>query len=213
MKFATVIVTRSKSCHVKTLHTVLKFNIVCIQSGNQNQILFVKDDPFDKVEAVQKFVKSGEYDRVLFIDFGVSVDEESLKQAVLPHEGVGCLVFPGVTEGIDWNMFKHKVRDAEIEEPISQCGLNFDTEVSKKISEDIYLVTNTNARAWVMMCKNIIKQGKCKKTGNFKLYPKMFEKLKEQGVRIYAYTASKLVLTYTHECISNILSAAGVKAS
>lgn len=212
MKFVTIIVTRSKSCHVKTLHSVLKFNIICIKTGNQNQIAFVKDDPFDKIEIVQKFVKSGDYDRVLFIDFGVSVDEESLKQATLPHEGVGCLVYPGVCEGIDWDMFKRKVREEEIPEPVSQCGLEFDTEVSKKISNDIYVVTSTNARAWVMMCKNIIKQAKCKKTGNFKLHTKMFEKLKEQGVRIYAYTASKLVLTYTHECISSILSAAGVKA-
>lgn len=213
MKFVTVIVTRSKSCHVKTLHTVLKFNIICIQSGHQNQIIFVKDDPYDKIETIQKFVKLDEYDRILFIDFGVSIDEDSLKQAILPHEGVGCLVFPGVTEGIDWDLFKQKVRDEEVIEPTSQCGLNFDTEVSRKISDDIYAVNSTTARAWVMMCKTIVKQAKCRKTGNFKLHPKMFEKLKEQGARIYAYTASKLTLTYTHECISNILSAAGVKAN
>jgi hypothetical protein len=37
--------------------------------------------------------------------------------------------------------------------------------------------------------------------------------LKERGVKIYAFTAAKLVMTYPHECISNILSAAGVKTN
>jgi predicted peroxiredoxin len=64
-----------------------------------------------------------------------------------------------------------------------------------------------------MFTKNLVKQAKDKKTGNIKLHHKMFEKMKEQGVKIYAYTSSKLTMTYTHECISNILSAAGVKAS
>lgn len=213
MKFATILVTRSKSCHVKTLHTILKFNILCIQTGNQNQIVFVNDDPYEKVETVQNCLKSGNYDRILFVDFGVGVDEDSLKQATLPHEGLGCLVFPGVKEGVDWEMFKQKVRDTECSEPTSQMGLHFDTEVSKKIGENIYNVSSTGARAWVMFTKNLIKQAKDKKTGNLKLHHKMFEKMKEQGVKIYAYTSSKLTMTYTHECISNILSAAGVKAS
>lgn len=213
MKFATIIVTRSKSCHVKTLHTILKFNILCIKTGSQNQIVFVNDDPYEKAETVQDCLKSGNYDRILFVDFGIGVDEESLNQATLPHEGVGCLVFPGVKEGIDWEMFKKKARDDQCTEPTSQMGLNFDTEVSKKIDGDIYSVSSTEAKAWVMFTKNFIKQAKDKKTGSVKLHHKMFEKMKEQGVKIYAYTASKLTMTYTHECISNILSAAGVKTS
>lgn len=32
-----------------------------------------------------------------------------------------------------------------------------------------------------------------------------------KNVKIYAFTAAKLVITYTHECISSILNAAGVK--
>ena len=45
------------------------------------------------------------------------------------------------------------------------------------------------------------------------IYAKMFEKLIEQGVRVYAFSASKLTMTYTHECLSNILNAAGVKVN
>ena len=41
----------------------------------------------------------------------------------------------------------------------------------------------------------------------------MFTKFKEAGIKIHAYTASKLVMTYSHECVSNILNAAGVKTN
>ena len=52
-----------------------------------------------------------------------------------------------------------------------------------------------------------------KKAGTWKISPKMFEKFSEQNVRVYAFTAAKLTLTYTHECISSILNAAGVKVN
>lgn len=134
MKICTVITTRSKSCAVKTLHTILKLNIQCIQNNVQNEILYVNDNPFDKVEMIQKCLTR--CDRIFFIDFGINVDEESIKQIFANHEGMGVLVFPGVTEGIDWGLFKHKVRVGSTE-PVSQMGLNFDTEVERKISENI----------------------------------------------------------------------------
>lgn len=209
MKFCTIIVTRSKSCSVKTLHTILKMNIACLQQNVQNEILYVNDDPFEKVDIINKcFTRC---DRVFFIDFGINVDDESLKQLFESHEGIGVLVFPGVKDGIDWGLFKHKVKEGS-KEPFSQMGLNFDTDVGKKISTDIYTVTNTRARAWVMFSKNIMKNNKDKK-GNWDINVKIFEKLKERGVKIYAFTAAKLIMTYTHECISNILNAAGVKSN
>ena len=41
----------------------------------------------------------------------------------------------------------------------------------------------------------------------------MFKKFQEAGVKIHAYTKAKLVMTYSHECISNILGASGVKSN
>lgn len=209
MKFCTIIVTRSKSCSVKTLHTILKMNIHCIQNGVQNEIVYTNDDPFDKVYQINKCLPR--CDRLFFIDFGINVDEESIKQMFQPHEGLGVLVFPGVKDGIDWGLFKHKVKEGS-KEPVSQMGLNFDTDVGKKISKDIYAVTNTSARAWVMFSKNVIKTLKDNK-GKWNVNVKIFEKLKEQGVKIYAFTAAKLTMTYAHECISNIINAAGVKSN
>jgi hypothetical protein len=210
MKCVTILTTRSKACHVKTLHAILRLNIRCLRKKIDNQIAYVNDDPYEKAEMVQRFIKT--YDRIIFFDFGVGVDDMSLDQCLDKHDGVGCLVFPGVREGIDWTLFKQKVREGS-KEPVNQMGLHFDTEIDKKISEDIYSVVKTDAKAWMMNTKNVIKHIKDKKTGNLKIYPKMFDKFREQNVRMYAFTAAKLTMSYTHECVSNILNAAGVKVN
>jgi hypothetical protein len=179
-------------------------NIQCIQQSVQNEILYVNDDPFEKADMIKKCLPR--CDRLFFIDFGINVDDESIRQLFQPHEGLGVLVFPGVKDGIDWGLFRHKVREGS-KEPVSQMGLNFDTEVGAAVSKDIYKVRHTEARAWVMFSKNTLK--KCKKF----TASKMFDNLLEQGVKIYAFTAAKLTMTYAHECVSNILSAAGVKTN
>lgn len=204
MKFCTIVVSRSKSCSIKTLHSILKMNMICIQNGCQNEIVYVNDNPYEKIEIIKSCLSR--CDRVFYIDFGINVDENSLRQLFRKDDGLGVLVFPGVKDGIDWGLFKHKVLH-NYNEPVSQMGLNFDTEVGPKISDDIYKVKKTDARAWVMFSKNVNK--KCKKF----VPSRMFESMMEQGVKIYAYTASKLVMTYTHECISSILNCAGVKTS
>jgi hypothetical protein len=213
MRIATILVTRGKSCHVKTLHTILKFNIRCMKTGTENEVIFVNDEPFEKAEIIYKYLKS--HDRIFFVDFGISVDEASLDKVFDKHDGVGCLVFPGVTEGIDWGMFKEKVV-SKSKEPVEQIGLHFDTIVANKISDDIYSVNETSAKSWVMMNKNVMKHLKDKKNGAFKIHPRMknmFLKFKEAGIKIHAYTAAKLIMTYSHECVSNILNAAGVKSN
>ena len=185
-------------------------NLKCIQSKFMNEIVFVDDDPYKKAEAVQRYIKL--CDRIFFVDFGVGVDQDSINQVFEKHEGIGCLVFPGVKEGVDWDLFKAKVCN-DAQEPVEQMGLHFDTEVSNKISDNIYSVKSTEARVWFINTKTAIKNVKDKKTGNVVIHPKMLEKFKEKGMKIYAFTAAKLAMTYTHECISNILNAAGVKSS
>lgn len=209
MKICTVIVTRSKSCSVKTLHAILKLNIHCLQNNVQNEIVYVNDDPFEKIAMIEHCLPK--CDRIFFIDFGIGVDEESIEQVFKDYEGIGCLVFPGVKEGIDWGLFRHKVKEGSTE-PVSQMGLTFDTEVGKEVSKNIYTVTSTQAKCWVMYSKNTMKNTKDRK-GNWSLHVKMFDKLKEREVKIYAFTAAKLTMTYSHECISNILNAAGVKTN
>lgn len=214
MKVATIIVTRSHACHVKTLHTILRFNIACLQSGQvQNEVSFVNDDPYEKSEAIHKFMKT--HDRIFFVDFGIHVDDVSLNTVLAKNEGYGAVVFPGVKEGIDWDMFKKKVREKSTE-PIEQMGLTFDTEVLTKVAEDIHTVKTSGAKSWVLMTKPVLRSIRDKRTGTYKIHPKldvMFAKFKEHGVRVVAFTAAKLVNTYTHECIGNIVNSSGVKAT
>ena len=208
MKLVTIVVTRSKSCHVKTLHTILRLNIKCIQNAVDHQILYVNDDPFEKVDTVEQCMKK--YDRIFFIDFGIGVHETSLDKVLEINQNAGLVVFPGVKEGVNWDMFKEKVK-SESKEPVSQMGLEFDTVLGKKTSPQFYNVVSTSAKVWVMMPETIIQQIKHKKKGTWKLHPNMLENLMEQGVKIYAFSASKLIQTFPHECISNILNAASVK--
>lgn len=214
MKVATIIVTRGHSCHVKTLHTILRFNIACIQSGAvQNEVVFVNDDPYDKSEMIHTFMKT--HDRIFFIDFGIHVDDESMKMVLAKNEGYGAVVFPGVKEGINWETFKKKVHE-ESTEPVEQMGLDFDTEVIAKVAENIHTVKTSSAKSWVLMCKPVLKSIKDKRTGTYKIHPKldvMFAKFKEHGVRVVAFTAAKLIHTYSHECIGNIVNSSGVKAT
>lgn len=205
MRFSTLVVTRSESCHVKTLHSILRFNINCVKHGHANEIVFVNDDPYEKAEAIQQCMKK-DVDRILFVDFGIFINPETLEKCLDKHEGVGVLVFPGVLPGVDWSNFKQKVLE-KCDEPMSQYGLTFDTDVTgQKIGENIHGVNKTSARAWMMMVKPVRKKID-------KVHPKdMFSKMKDAGVKIYAYTDAKLTMTYPHECISNILNAAGVKA-
>lgn len=206
MKFVTLLITRSKACHVKTLHTVMKFNIKCVQHACSNEIMFCNDDPFLKAETIQKLMKN--YDRIFYIDFGINIDSDSMDQLFETYEGCGVLVFPAAKEGIDWGMFKSKVL-ANSSEPVYQMGLHFDTDVGAVVKGDVYQVTNTTSRCWVMNCKNVKK-----KMGDTKIlnYEKMFEKMKNYGVKVYAWTKAIVISTYAHECISNIMNAAGVRA-
>lgn len=207
MRIGTIIVSRSKACHVKTLHTILKLNLKCVQKQFANEIIFVNDDPYAKADAISKALKT--YDRIFFIDFGIHVDEGSLDQLFEKHEGVNALVFPAPVEGVDWDMFKRKVREG-VDEPIEQMGLHFDTELGSKFAGDVYHVQKTNPKCFMLNCKTVKK-----KLDGTKLTSAatMFQKLIDSNIKIHAYTKARLIATYTHECISNILNAAGVKAT
>jgi len=111
-------------------------------------------------------------------------------------------------------MFRDKAKSGT-NEPIEQCGLEFDTELGQKIGESIYWVRKTDPKCWVMETKHVNKILKGRKEP-IKLPPRnseMFEKLISSGVKICAWTASRLVVTYPHECLSNILESAGVKTA
>ena len=208
MKLNTIIAIRSKSCHVKTLHTMLRLNILCLQNQVQHEISYVNDDAHAKNDVIKRKMK--DCDKLFFIDFGVHVDEGSLLKIFENHD---CLVFPAAREGINWDMFRTKILD-DVDEPVEQIGLDFDTEIGPKVVDDIYKVKNTEPKSWVIKGPLMHKHLKNKKSPGITLplkFSEMFDKLITNGMKVYAYTGARLTVTYPHECLSNILEAAGVR--
>ena len=212
MNLTTIVVTRNAACHIKTLHTMLRLNLMCLGRSVRHNIVFVIDDPHTRAESIMKHLKTS--DRLFFIDYGVFVDYDTLEKIFCEFNGFGCLIFPCVTDGVNWDMFRKKVTD-DSDEPEDQMALNFDTELGQKVGESMYRVQSTNPRSWVMESKSVVKCLREKKGDNLKLPAKnsdMFTRLNERGLKINAWTASRLTVTFQHECISNILESAGIKS-
>ncbi len=53
-------------------------------------------------------------------------------------------------------------------------GLEFDTEVSNKIEEDVHIVTKTNPKSWALDSKHIIRAFKDKKGDPIKVRSLLF---------------------------------------
>jgi hypothetical protein len=170
----------------------------------------VNDDPFERAEMIMKQLKIAE--RLVLIDYSVFVDLETIdKMFVTSFDQYSCLVFPCVKEGIHWDVFKKQVDTTESSE---QVALQFDTELGQKVSESIYKVKSTEPRCWIMDTKPVLRALRERKGEAIKLPAKnseMFQRLLERGVKICAYTACRLTVTYPHECLSNILESAGIK--
>lgn len=213
-----VIVTRNRSIYVKTLHMLLGIQGMCAHVGLPVDLTFVKDANRDKMEIMKKKMKSA--DRLVWVEYGVSCDREHLKNFIQKFEGFDALVMPVVKEGIDWDMFKKKVK-AGSTEPSYQKGLTFDTEVSNKVlnkEEDFYGVTSTDPSLWSMDPKSVLKKLKDKKSNGTGLVlpPTMADFFKlciKKNVKIGASVGAKTFNHFTHECVGNIMNMTGLKVS
>jgi hypothetical protein len=177
-----------------------------MMKGQHVEIHFVND-----MSGLPKLIKTGE--RILWFDYSTNIDDETLKKMCEPFEkDIKVLVCPSVKEGIDWEMFRRKTLNGS-KEPIGQRGLQFDTDVSKKLSDGLYEVSKTSARVWAMDSKPIDKKIRGDKI-QIKLatdsYEAMFDTLLRIGIKIGAATKAKVVCHYIHECLGNILETPGV---
>jgi hypothetical protein len=198
-------VTRNKSIAVTTLHSLMTLQMHSTHRNVHTEVIFVEG-----LSVLPKYVKTGE--RIVWFDYGTNLDNDSIPRIFSPMEkDVRVLVFPAVTEGVDWNMFKKKTLDGS-KEPIHQRGLNFDTDVSKKITgTDLWDVNNTSARVWVMDSNPVHKKLKSlSKNVSCESYEGLFQQVKALGFRIAALPSAVVVRHFTHECLGNILEAPGV---
>jgi len=212
MKLSIIIVTRNSSIAVRTLHNLLNINGYAFTTENNSlELTYVNDDPFEKSQIINKKLKTS--DKILFIEYGVSMDINSIKEIFKPMENnADCIVFPCVKPGVNWEMFRQKIVNNS-KEPSNQMGLDFDTDVSNKISENYYKVNKTNPKCWIFNSKSILKHLKEKKGEGIKIpaqSEELFNKILSKTNKVYAYVAADIHVTYQHECLSNILNAAGI---
>jgi hypothetical protein len=199
-------VTRNKSISATTLHTAMNLHMICMQRGINIEIHFVEDK-----STLPKIIKTG--DRIFWLDYGTNLNVEELYRVASPFEnGVQVVVFPSVKEGIQWDMFAKKTL-AGSTEPVGQRGLDFDTEVGKKLADGLYECEKTSARVWVMDAKPVDKKlrgGKTPVSLPLSNNQAMFECLRIQGIKIGVATNANVVCHYVHECFGNILESSGV---
>lgn len=203
-----VLTTKNKSIYVKTLHTMLTLESACSQTGIQMDVTFVNDDMQTKMDILKKKIKVA--DRIFWIEYGVCVDKDTIKNIIVRYNNHHGLVFPTLNEGIDWNMFQKKCKEGS-SEPSYQMGMNFDVDVSDKIIDkehNFYEVLSTTPHCWTIDCKTVMKKIKDKKK-EF-VFPQtindFFNKCIAKGVKIGASVDSKTYNHFTHECIGNIMN-------
>lgn len=212
---STIIVTRSRSCSVKTLHLIMNINMACIKNRKQNEINFVNDDPFEIADLITK--KIHDKKRIIFIDYGVGINgDEAVEHLVKDfHKDQNCIVMPAVTEGIDWGKVKDNIVKNEAE-PVEQAGMCFDTEVGDHLTDCLYKVKSTVPRLYAIDCEKTVELLKNRKKSTIFVPPKrneMFEKFLEKGLKIYAYTKARVFLSYQYESIGKISEAYGLVKS
>lgn len=99
MQLTTVVITRNLSISVKTMHSLLRLNVICMQKNIANELIFIKDDPAEKLDTILK--KAKHCDRLIWIEYSIHVDENSLHMATEKFiNNCQMLVFPCVTEGM-----------------------------------------------------------------------------------------------------------------
>jgi hypothetical protein len=158
------------------------------------------------LSSLPKLMKTGE--RIVWFDYGTNLDQASIPRLLSTMEkDIKVVVFPAVTEGVDWDMFRKKT-EAGSSEPVYQRALSFDTEIDKKITgTDLYDVKTTSARVWVMESKPVDKK---LRGHTFDSYDSLFSKIANAGIRVAAYADAVVVRNFTHECSGNILQMPGV---
>lgn len=201
-----VCTTRNKSISSTTLHTLMNVHVACMMRGTHIEIHFVPDKT-----TLPKLIKTGE--RIFFMDYGTNLNNEILEKIFEPMDKYHVLVFPSVKEGIDWEKFAKRTNE-NTTEPACQRGLEFDTEVGRKISPGIYECAKTSARVWLMDTKPVDKKLRGGKE-NLQLPVAdegiMFARLQQIGVKIAVASEAMVVCHFVHECFGNILEAAGVQ--
>ena len=197
-----VALSRSKSVHCTTLHSIMNLHAFCIMNNVHMDTHFIRDR-----QALKKYMKN--VDRLVVFEYGSHFDNDSVAVACSPMPpGQNVIVFPALKEGVNWDLFKKKVLSGSTEPP-GQLGMEFDTTVDKRLHEGLWSVKSTEAAVWCMDVKPVDKKIRDSKVP-MESAAVFFEKLQSLGIKICAFTKSRTIMHYTHKCIGNVLESFGV---
>jgi hypothetical protein len=194
------VLTKSKALHSSTLQNLCTLVVNCTAQHIPHKVHFITG-----FNEIHKYLK--ENDKVVVFDYGTQISNVPELLKPLP-KGYVAKVFPGVKEGIDWNLFKTRTLEGSTI-PAEQRGLSFDTELDKEIEKGVWSVKSTEARVWLFDPVVYRKKNKTNRL-NLASFKDFFASLDE---KICASTECRCTFHYVHECKSNILESTGVKYS
>ncbi len=205
MRVVIIVEKKNETFTARTLHTLIHMSRVARINGMSLNIEYCVDG------TIKNFIKN--YDRVVWLGYGVHIELPGILSLLKPYAlGIGATVLSSSDGTINWDLFKTKTLKGSTEPP-EQRGLCFDTELSHKIDENIYLVKKTSARAWSFDSNMFIKKMKSKKKGEGLVVPHVYTimtKMMENGIKVCTDVTVSTHIVYPHECFGNILESASI---
>ena len=210
-----VVVDVNHQIAVRTLSVLIGLTSQLTKQGVPWEVNYSSNDSEDKRAWFINGLKK--YDTLIFLDHGTSFDPRPLLSTPW-QKACSMLIMPSLKKTIDWKRFKETCT-LEIEEPLGQRALQFDTEVNEKkpISgpgTQLYPVTNSDARVFLLDCKQVLRKLKDKK-GNFIQVPlkstEWVRFLKERSVQIAAAVDIPCTNTIAHKCVSGLGKSNGLR--
>ena len=210
-----IVVDVNHQIAVRTLSVLIGLTTQLTKQGVDWEVNYSSNDSEDKREWVLQGLKK--YDTLVFFDHGTSFDLRPLLSTPW-QKACSMLIIPSLKNVIDWERFKD-VCTKDIEEPLGQRALVFDTQVNEKKpipgpGTQLYPVTNSDARVFLLDCKQVLRKLKDKK-GNFIQVPLKSTEwtrfLKERGVQIAAAVDIPCTNTIAHKCVSGLGKSNGLR--
>lgn len=200
---------------VRTLSVLIGITSQLTKQGVPWEINYSSNDSEDKRAWLIQSLKK--YDTLVFFDYGTSFDLRPL--GMTPWQNVcSMLIVPSLKKTLDWNRFKETCT-LDIQEPLEQRALVFDTQVNENKpipgpGTQLYPVTNSDARVFLLECKQVIRKLKDKK-GNFIQVPlkstEWVSFFKERGVKVAAAVDIPCTNTIAHKCVSGLGKSNGLR--
>ena len=210
-----VVVDVNHQIAVRTLSVLIGLTSQLTKQGVPWEVNYSSNDSEDKRAWVLQGLKK--YDTLVFFDHGTSFDLRPLLSTPW-QKACSMLIVPSLKNIIDWERFKD-VCTKDIEEPLGHRALVFDTQVNEKKpipgpGTQLYPVTNSDARVFLLDCKQVLRKLKDKK-GNFIQVPlkstEWVRFLKERGVQIAAAVDIPCTNTIAHKCVSGLGKSNGLR--